>query len=817
MKKSILTPVLLVVLLMATNVKAQMGIGTATPHSSAQLDVSSVLKGFLAPRMTFAQRNAVATPAEGLLVYQTDSTPGFYYYNGTAWVALSGSGGGSGVDLTTNQSVGGKKTFTSNDGFLATGTSGSGTASSLGAGTRMMWYPKMAAFRAGAVDGTQWDDANIGGASAAMGFKTKASGDISFAIGSSTTASGGFSTAMGSQTIASGGNSTAMGGSTTASGEVSTAMGNSTTASAINSTAMGYNTIASGESATAMGGTSTASATNSTAMGSQTIASGEGATAMGGKSTASGKFSTAMGNSTTAQSLAETAIGTYNTTYTPTSATLYNSADRLFVIGNGTSSSALSDALVMLKNGNTTIGGSLALNGNGTSTSYTFPTTRGTANYVLTTDGVGGTSWAAASGGSGVDLTTNQSVGGKKTFTSNDGFLATGTSGSGTASSLGAGPRMMWYPKSAAFRVGEALGTEWDDANIGLFSVAMGLATKASGHFSTAMGYSTIASADYSTAMGNSTIASAKFSTAMGSTTRASGEYSTAMGNGTTASNVSSTAMGDGSIASQPFSTAMGYGTTASGLASSAMGVSTTASSQAATAMGNSTTASASNSTAMGNSTTASGVASTAMGYYTTAKSLAETAIGTYNTNYSPTNGFQYNATERLFVIGNGTSSSALSDALVMLKNGNTTFSGTVTATVVAPTSDARLKRNIVPLKNSIEAIMKLKPVSYEKKNSLTSTDYNIKENGFIAQELQKVMPSLVVMGTDKDKLLSVNYTAIIPMLTKAIQEQQKVIQEQQKAIQDQHANIKSLEKNAEEQQKQIVELKKMVEQLLKK
>jgi len=431
-----------------------------------------------------------------------------------------------------------------------------------------------------------------------------------------------------------------------------------------------------------------------------------------------------------------------------------------------------------------------------------------------------GTAWVALSGsggGSGVDLTTNQSVGGKKTFTSNDGFLATGTSGSGTASSLGAGPRMMWYPKSAAFRVGEALGTEWDDANIGLFSVAMGLATKASGHFSTAMGYSTIASADYSTAMGNSTIASAKFSTAMGSTTRASGEYSTAMGNGTTASNVSSTAMGDGSIASQPFSTAMGYGTTASGLASSAMGVSTTASSQAATAMGNSTTASASNSTAMGNSTTASGVASTAMGYYTTAKSLAETAIGTYNTNYSPTNGFQYNATERLFVIGNGTSSSALSDALVMLKNGNTTFSGTVTATVVAPTSDARLKRNIVPLKNSIEAIMKLKPVSYEKKNSLTSTDYNIKENGFIAQELQKVMPSLVVMGTDKDKLLSVNYTAIIPMLTKAIQEQQKVIQEQQKAIQDQHANIKSLEKNAEEQQKQIVELKKMVEQLLKK
>jgi ABC-type Fe3+-citrate transport system substrate-binding protein len=98
---------------------------------------------------------------------------------------------------------------------------------------------------------------------------------------------------------------------------------------------------------------------------------------------------------------------------------------------------------------------------------------------------------------------------------------------------------------------------------------------------------------------------------------------------------------------------------------------------------------------------------------------------------------------------------------------------------------------------------MQLNPVSYEKKNSLTSSDYSVKENGFIAQELQKVMPTLVVEGADKDKLLSVNYTAIIPVLTKAIQEQQKAIQEQKKAIQD--------------QQNQISELKKMVELLMKK
>ena len=204
----------------------------------------------------------------------------------------------------------------------------------------------------------------------------------------------------------------------------------------------------------------------------------------------------------------------------------------------------------------------------------------------------------------------------------------------------------------------------------------------------------------------------------------------------------------------------------------------------------------------MGIDTRSSGEASIAMGNSTTAMSFAETVIGTFNTNYMPNSDYSYDANDRLFVIGNGTSG-ALSDALLMLKNGNTTFSGTVRGTSFTSTSDLRLKKNIVPLKNSIETIMKLKPVSYEKKNSLSSSDYSVKENGFIAQELQKVMPTLVVEGTDKDKLLSVNYTAIIPVLTKAIQEQQ--------------ATITSLEKTAKDQQNQISELKKMVELLMKK
>jgi len=66
-----------------------IGIGTTTPSASAQLDIASTSKGMLVPRMTFVQRNAIASPATGLLIYQTDFVSGFYFYNGTVWTPVS--------------------------------------------------------------------------------------------------------------------------------------------------------------------------------------------------------------------------------------------------------------------------------------------------------------------------------------------------------------------------------------------------------------------------------------------------------------------------------------------------------------------------------------------------------------------------------------------------------------------------------------------------------------------------------------------------------------------------------------------------------
>lgn len=83
-----------------------------------------------------------------------------------------------------------------------------------------------------------------------------------------------------------------------------------------------------------------------------------------------------------------------------------------------------------------------------------------------------------------------------------NGAVFIGTLNKGTVPIEGEGTRMMWYPKKAAFRAGYVLGNQWDDANIGWYSSALGCVTIASGIASTALGYHTNAESYASVAVG---------------------------------------------------------------------------------------------------------------------------------------------------------------------------------------------------------------------------------------------------------------------------------------------------------------------------
>ncbi len=91
MKKTILNSLTVVTLFFASAANAQVGVGVPAGdiHPSAELEVKSTTKGFLPPRMTNAERNSIATPATGLLIYQTDAVAnnpaGLYFYDGITW------------------------------------------------------------------------------------------------------------------------------------------------------------------------------------------------------------------------------------------------------------------------------------------------------------------------------------------------------------------------------------------------------------------------------------------------------------------------------------------------------------------------------------------------------------------------------------------------------------------------------------------------------------------------------------------------------------------------------------------------------------
>lgn len=344
------------------------------------------------------------------------------------------------------------------------------------------------------------------------------------------------------------------------------------------------------------------------------------------------------------------------------------------------------------------------------------------------------TSWVSFAGSTGNTLNDAYNEGGAGagriitatngavTIAGEDGLLVTGLYGSGDViTASGEGARMFFNPRKAAFRAGHVAGNQWDDAQVG----------------------------DYSFAVGNTNQASGYGSAAFGRANSANGVYTAVFGENNSAEGFSSFVVGTNNIT---------------------LG-------ETAVAIGQSLESTNDNSVIIGNSITADGQGNIAIGNGLRTFSADEMAFGKYNTIYTPAN----NNSDRLLVVGNGTAASR-NNAMMILKNGNVGFGESTpihplqmgsgahvtSAGVWTNASDARLKENIFETKYGLEEVLKLRPVNY------TMIADGSSQVGFIAQELREIIPE-VVSGTEGDinkgETLGVSYGNIVPVLVKAVQE----------------------------------------------
>lgn len=289
MKKVLL---LLSLFVSVTQVQAQsIGINDdgTDPEATAILDIKSSTKGLLIPRMTQVQRDAVASPANGLIIYQTDNVIGFYFYDGS-WKPMAdhlgnhvattdiqlnnhqiNNNGDTSVGMRMNDrgevrlrgkaisnlpadTVAKDNIVLGNDGsFLARGKYLTGPLPLTGAGMRFMWYPARGALRAGNATSTEWDSLNVDDYTVAFGNQVTASGYGSFAMGDQVTVTSTVGVGFGSANRVFGTAGFSVGASNVSGGFCSNTIGYTDSAMGQGALALGYRMLAREDYSVAIG------------------------------------------------------------------------------------------------------------------------------------------------------------------------------------------------------------------------------------------------------------------------------------------------------------------------------------------------------------------------------------------------------------------------------------------------------------------------------------------------------------------------------------------------------------------------------------
>jgi hypothetical protein len=837
----------------------------AKADPSAILDIASDKKGLLVPRMTTSSRLKIQNPAASLLVFDTTSNS-FWFYNGANWEELTAHSSGTTKSSTTFESAnnlvstgGGVDKINADFVFGSPGLGDNGNNHN----SRFFFDKSKSAFRAGYTNDSEWDDANVGLYSIALGQNNIAAGESSVAIGKNNTIGGYDTYVLGEYNETTGNNVSILGLHNEANANNSYIVG------LYNTTGDNYSYILGELNETKNGSGAIVGSNNvihdgdeSVVVGRSNHIYGDRATTLGFNNINRGDYATILGRWNEAKSYGETVLGLF-ATVEPGSATNFVSTDRLFAIGNGTHPySNRSNALSVFKDGRVNI-----------NDAYNLPTADGTTGQVMSTDGSGNVVWAnnfninnaynlptadgiagqvMSTDGSGNVVWTNRNifgVGGQST-----NAVATGWN----AAAWGTNTTASYYLATAFGRDVTASGgqsTGWGEKTTasGLVSTAWGTNTIASGYNATAWGFQTEAPSFVETTMGQYTTTYTPNSTSSWNTS----DRLLCVGNGTSTSDRSNalTIYKDGRVnindvynlptadgtSGQVMSTdgngnvtwannnrfgvggqtsnatatawsaaAWGHNTAASANSATAFGKLSTASGQQATAFGYQVIASGNQATAFGQESIASGTNATAFGKYTTASGENATTWGlqTKAPSYMETAMGQFTTT----YTPNSTNSWNTSDRLLCVGNGIDNLNRSNAFTIykdgnatlsgnLTQNSDRRLKTNIQALSSTLPNIMQLGGYTYNwKDTTVRSKDLQI---GLIAQEVQAVYPELV--QTNEEGMLSVNYNGLVPVLLEAIKEQQAQIEE-----------LKSYKASTQQQEEEMASRMNAIELLLK-
>lgn len=308
----------LVICMYVTSIHAQsLSVNTdgSTADQSAILDVKSTGKGILIPRLTSVQRNGIALPATGLLVFQTGpDSIGFHYYDGSKWHLL-----GLSTELYWNKNTTYNTVYNTGNTKVGIGTDTAHAAlhistpsrvlfgkDTTGTGTKFIYNGDKAAVRFGGITvANLWDNDSTGYYSFGFGSNPKARGDYSFAGGDADSAIGLYSIALGVGNLANGITGAIAMGTNNKSTQGGMAFGTNNIVSGNTAFAAGYGNTSASFASTALGNTNTASGNYSLATGFLTKATGQGSFTTGNSNIASGQYSVSMG-------LQDTTVGDYS-------------------------------------------------------------------------------------------------------------------------------------------------------------------------------------------------------------------------------------------------------------------------------------------------------------------------------------------------------------------------------------------------------------------------------------------------------------------------------------------------------------------------